>query len=195
MILDIVKIKDETAVGEMAIKRNGLVVGSIKMQKLSAEGTWNISFGGKEIVISENSNRATTEMLSASQIETGGNYSGLCFQLHSGTLFNKYDIYEMRYQSLSYNLYPIAPTDCKALPIFYGNKQVASVENDLSDPSLFRNGQILAEEGDNGQKDRFAIVALIFLCYVRSFPKPLVSVTNKKLLGKIDRAFPDRIRI
>lgn len=173
----------------MAIKRNGRVIGGIKMSKLPTPSGWRISFGGKEITVSDNSSRATTEMISASQLDTDGNYSGLCYQIHSGTLFNKYDIYEMRYQSLSYNLYPIAPSDCKALPVFYGNLQVASVENDLSDQSLFRNGQILAED------DRSAFVALIFLCYVRSYPAPLVSVTNKKLLGKIDRSFPDRIRI
>ena len=189
MILDIVKLKDEPAMGEMAIKRNGRVVGGIKMPLLPREGGWQISYGGKQIVINPNSNRATTEMIGASQIDTDGNYSGLCYQIHSGTLFNKYDIYEMRYQSLSYNLYPVAPTDCKALPVFYGAHQVASVENDLSDQSLFRNGQILAED------DRSVFVALIFLCYIRSYPAPLVSVTNKKLLGKIDRSFPDRIRI
>ncbi|MBO4325376.1 MAG: hypothetical protein J5845_08295 [Lachnospiraceae bacterium] len=189
MILDIVKLKDEPAVGECAIKRNGRVVGGIKMVKLPNPTGWEITFGGKVIRVTENSSRATTEMISASQLDTDGNYSGLCYQIHSGSLFNKYDIYEMRYQSLSYTLYPIAPSDCKALPVFYGALQIASVENDLSDESLFRDGQVLAED------DRAAFVGLIFLCYVRSYPGPLVSVTNKKLLGKIDRSFPDRIRI
>ena len=43
--------------------------------------------------------------------------------------------------------------------------------------------------------EKAAIVALIFFCYVRSNPQPLTSVTNKKLLGKIDRSFPDRIKL
>ena len=45
------------------------------------------------------------------------------------------------------------------------------------------------------EDEKAAYVALILFCYIRSNPQPLVSVTNKKLLGKIDRSFPDRIKI
>ena len=189
MILDIVKVKDTPSAGELAIKRNGRVVGGIHFQSLSGSGVWKVSFAGTELQIAEHSSKATTEMLSAYQIDTNGTFSGICYMVHEGSLFNKYDIYEMRYQSLPYNLYPIAPSDCRALPVFYGNWQVASVENDFSETGLFRNGQILAED------DKSAIVALAFFCYVRSNPQPLVSVTNKKLLGKIDRSFAERIKV
>ena len=74
-----------------------------------------------------------------------------------------------------------------------GLKTAADYLLESSKPALIMQGgkdfQVLAED------DRAAFVGLIFLCYVRSFPGPLVSVTNKKLLGKIDRSFPDRIRI
>ena len=189
MILDLVKIKEEPGQAELSVKRNGRVVGTVKMIRIPAPGGWKVSFGGKEIGVAPTT-RATTDMVEAFQVDTDGNFSGNCYQVHEGSLFNKYDIYELRYQSLSYNLYPIAPADCKALPVFYGHWQVASIESlDPTSDDMFRDAQILAED------EKAAIVALIFFCYVRSNPKPLTSVTNKNLLGKIDRSFPDRIKI
>ena len=189
MILDLVKVREDPGLGELAIKRNGRTVGEIKMQRIPAPGNWKIRFDDKELVVGETT-RGTTDMIAAFQIETSGTSSGFCYQVHTGSLFNKYDIYELRYMSLSYNLYPVGPADCKALPIFYGNWQIASIESlDQTSKDIFRDAQILAED------EKAAYVALILFCYIRSNPQPLVSVTNKKLLGKIDRSFPDRIKI
>lgn len=188
MILDIVKVKDDTVSGEMSINRNGRLVGSIKMSNKSNTITWSISFGGKEIILFNNSSRATTDLISAFEIQTSNTFSGMCYQVHEGGLFSKYDIYELRYQSLPYKLYPIALADSRTLPVYYGNWQVASIENETGGNSLFRNAQILAED------EKAALVAFIFFCYTRSNPAPLSQVTNKKLLGKIDPAFPTRIQ-
>ena len=188
MILDIVTVREDSNSGELQITRNGRAVGEIKFQKQPVSTVWQVNFGERELTVSDNTNRATTDMISAFQIDVNGTFAGVAYQVHSGTLFNKYDIYELRYQSLPYQLYPIAPSDCKALPVFYGNWQVASVEHDTTETGLARKGQILAED------DKAAIVALIFFCYTRSNAKPLVSVTNKKLLGKIDRAFLGRVK-
>lgn len=188
MILDIVKVKDDTISGEMSIMRNGRLVGGIKMMNRAGTTVWSVSFGGKELTLSNNSPRATTDMLAPFEIQTNNTFSGMSYQVHEGGLFSKYDIYELRYQSLPYKLYPIALADSRTLPVYYGNWQVASIENDQTSNSLFRNAQILAED------DKAAVVAFIFFCYIRSNPAPLSQATNKKLYGKIDPSFPTRIK-
>ena len=97
MILDLVKVREDPGVGELTIKRNGRAVGEIKMQRLPAPGNWKIRFCDKEITVGETT-RGTTEMVAAYSIETAGTSSGFCYQVHTGSLFNKYDIYELRYR-------------------------------------------------------------------------------------------------